>query len=107
MIKVSIFYPNDGHGKFDFEYYMQSYTALAEKLLAPALKLYSVDYGLRGVTQDSDPPFHIVEHFLFDSIEAFCAVFTPCQEELQRDRLNYTDSKVLIQISEQKFLEAF
>lgn len=105
MIKVSFFYPNTEGSTFDFDYYCNTHAALSKQRLAPALKGFSVDYGLSSVMPDSKPPFHAVGHLLFDSIEAFYGALTPHIEELKGDVRNYTDVEAIIQISEVKISE--
>ena len=105
MIKVSFFYPNTEGSTFDFDYYCNTHAALSKQRLAPALKGFSVDYGLSGIMPDSKPPFHAVGHLLFDSVEAFYGALTPHIEELKGDVSNYTDVEAIIQISEVKITE--
>ncbi len=105
MIKVSFFYPNTEGSTFDFDYYCNTHAALSKQRLAPALKSFSVDYGLSSIMPDSKPPFHAVGHLLFDSIEAFYGALTPHIEELKGDVRNYTDVEAIIQISEVKITE--
>jgi uncharacterized protein (TIGR02118 family) len=105
MIKVSFFYPNTEGSTFDFDYYCNTHIALSQRRLAPALKSFSVDYGISGIMAESKPPFHVVGHLLFDSIEAFYEALTPHIEELKGDVVNYTDVEAIIQISEVKISE--
>ncbi len=105
MIKVSFFYPNTEGSTFDFDYYFNTHAALSKQRLAPALKGFSVDYGLSGIMPDTKPPFHAVGYLLFDSVEAFYSALTPHIEELKGDVSNYTDVEAIIQISEVKITE--
>ncbi len=105
MIKVSFFYPNTEGSAFDTEYYRITHAALFKLRLAPALKSFSIDYGLSGITPDSKPPFHAVANLYFDSIEAFYHALMPHAEELKGDGSNYTDVEPIVQISEVKITE--
>jgi len=100
MIKVSIFYPYRENGRFDFDYYCGKHMPLAAKHFESALKGWSVDKGLSGGEPNSAASFVAACHFLFDSVEAFQAVFAPVAAELVADIPNYTDSEPQIVISE-------
>ncbi len=105
MIEVSFFYPNTEGSVFDTEYYCTAHAALFKRRLAPALKSFSIDRGLSGITPDSKPPFHAVAHLFFDSVKAFYAALMPHAEELKADGSNYTDVEPIVQISEVKITE--
>ena len=100
MIKVSILYPYRENGRFDFDYYCAQHMRLAAKHFEPALKGWSVDKGISGGEPNSVASFVAAGHFLFDSLEAFQAVFAPVAAELVADIPNYTDSEPQIVISE-------
>lgn len=102
MIKVSFFYPNTEGSTFDSDYYSSTHAAIFKQRLAPALKSFSIDYGLSGVIPDSKPPFHAAAHLFFDSIEAFYHALMPHSEELKADGSNYTNVEAVVQISEVK-----
>ncbi|MCL2658459.1 MAG: EthD family reductase [Betaproteobacteria bacterium] len=91
MIKVSILYPYRENGRFDVDYYCNTHMLLSAKRFGSALKGWSVDVGINAGPPDTKPPFAAAGHFLFDSVEAFYAVFMPVAEELTADIPNYTD----------------
>ena len=100
MIKVSILYPHRENVRFDLGYYCEKHMLLAARYFGPALRGWSVDKGLSGGEPNSAPGFVAAGHFLFDSLEAFQAVFAPVAAELVADIPNYTDSAPQILISE-------
>jgi len=102
MIKVSILYPYQEGGKFDFDYYLSRHMARADELFRAqaGYRGYGVERGLGGAAPGTPPAFTAMGHFLFDSTEAFAAAFGPNAAELQRDIPNYTDAKPVIQLSE-------
>lgn len=85
MIKVSFLYPHTEGSSFDLDYYLNTHTALSREKLEPALKNFSVDYGIAGAMPGSIPPFHAVGHLLFDSLEEFYNALMPHIEELKGD----------------------
>ncbi|RKP50808.1 EthD family reductase [Trinickia fusca] len=92
MIKVSILYPYREGGRFDFDYYRNVHMPLAAKRFGATLRGWSIDAGINGGPPDTKPPFVAAGHFVFDSVDAFYAVFTPAvAEELIGDIPNYTD----------------
>ena len=105
MIKVSFFYANTEGSNFDSDYYCTTHAALFKQRLAPALKSFSIDCSLSGVTPDSKPPFHAVGNLFFDSIEAFYHALMPHSAELKADGSNYANVEAVVQISEVKITE--
>ncbi|MEX3933135.1 EthD family reductase [Paraburkholderia phymatum] len=91
MIKVSILYPYREGGRFDIDYYCGTHMPLAAKLFGASLKGWSVDAGINAGPPGSPPPFVAAGHFLFDTVEAFYAVFKPASDTLLADIPNYTD----------------
>jgi uncharacterized protein (TIGR02118 family) len=91
MIKVSFLYPYRENGRFDVDYYCNQHMPLAAALLGDAVKGWSVDAGLSGAAPGSAPPYAVVGHVLFDSVEAFRTALAPVARELQADLPNYSD----------------
>jgi uncharacterized protein (TIGR02118 family) len=102
MIKVSILYPNQPGGQFNFDYYLDQHMPMTIAKLGAALKGVSVEQGMSGGAPDAPPAYVALCHLLFDSVEAFQSAFTPHAALLQGDIPNYTDAVPVIQISEVK-----
>ncbi|HKP13069.1 MAG TPA: EthD family reductase [Blastocatellia bacterium] len=102
MIRVSIFYPNKPGGRFDLDYYLNRHMPMTIETLGESLKGVTVEYGLTGGAPDVPPPYVVMCHLLFDSVESFLAAFMPHAAVLQGDIPNYTDAETGIQISEVK-----
>lgn len=100
MIRVSILYPKKDNVRFDLDYYVKKHMPLSIKLLAPSLRGVSVEQGLDVPAPGVSLAFVAATHFLFDSVEAFVAAFTPHAAALQGDMSNYTDIVPIIQFSQ-------
>lgn len=100
MIRVSVLYPNSQGSTFDIAYYCDTHIPMARRLLGAALKGVSVDHGIGGGEPGTPPPYLAIGHLLFDSLEAFLAVFLPHAQALTSDIPNYTNTRPTIQISE-------
>ena len=102
MIKVSVLYPKQEGSHFDMDYYCATHMPMAQRLLAPAIKGIAVEQGVCGNTPDSPPTYAAMGHLLFESLEAFLAVFLPHAATLVGDIPNYTNVQPTTQISEVK-----
>ena len=101
MIKVSIFYPNNG-GHFDMDYYLNKHMPMSiERLSAhPGFKSVSVERGIGGGAPNTEPEYIAICHYVFDSVESYIAAFTPHEAILRGDMPNYTDIEIIFQFSE-------
>jgi uncharacterized protein (TIGR02118 family) len=102
MIKVSVLYPNTAGSRFDLTYYLRTHVPLTRQKLGAALRGVSVEHGVSGLQPASPPPYHVMGHMLFDSVEAFRNAFEPNAEAIVGDIANYTDTTPTIQISDVK-----
>ena len=102
MIKVSVLYPNREGMKFDRAYYLNHHIPMVRQLLGLSLKGVSVEQGISGEEPGSPAPYVTTCHFLFDSVQAYQASFSPHAQEIIEDIPKYTDSVPLIQIGEVK-----
>ncbi|MEW6127829.1 MAG: EthD family reductase [Acidobacteriota bacterium] len=102
MVRISVFYPNEPGSRFDMDYYIETHIPLAIDLLSthPGFKGVSVDKGLGCAPPGSEAAYVAICHFLFESVEAFMAAFTPHATALQGDMPYYTDVIPVIQINE-------
>lgn len=102
MTRISILYPNQPGGRFDFVYYVDTHMPRSIECLAahPGFKGVSVEQGVSGAVPGSEAAFIAMCHFLFDSVEDFIAAFMPHAAELQGDMPNYTDVEPVIQINQ-------
>lgn len=102
MIRISILYPNREGSRFDHRYYVETHMPLSIELLGrhPGFKGVSVERGVAGALPGTQPAYAAMCHFLFDSLEAFMAAFTPHAAQLQGDIPNYTDVEPVIQVNE-------
>ena len=100
MIKVSVLYANGQGARFDHEYYRDRHVPLVAARLGTALKSYSVDKGLAGVSPGSSAPYVAMIHMVCESTEAFQSSFASHAAELLADVANYTNLAPIMQISE-------
>src|SRR5262249_15963206 len=102
MVRIIILYPYVKGSRFDFEYYLQKHMPRSIQLLSahPGFRGVSVERGIGGATPGSDPAYSAVCLYLFESIDAFVAAFTPHAAELQGDIPNYTNVVPVIQFNE-------
>jgi uncharacterized protein (TIGR02118 family) len=102
MTRISILYPNHEGARFDVRYYLDIHMRRSIELLSrhPGFKDVAIERGVTGAEPGTAPPYRMICHFSFDSLEDFLAAFTPHAEDLQGDMPNYTDIRPMIQISE-------
>lgn len=100
-IRVSVFYPAEGDGRFDIDYYVDKHVPMAFELMeAHGCRMMSVERGISGGAVGSPAPFTIVGHMEFDSVEAFQTAMMQVGAEIQADVPNYTERLPTIQIAE-------
>jgi uncharacterized protein (TIGR02118 family) len=101
MIKVSVLYPNTPGATFDMAYYTSKHLPMVQKKVA-ACKGVAAEQGLSGGEPGSKPTYIALGHLLFDSVEAFQTGFGPHASEILADVPNYTNTRLVMQISEVK-----
>ena len=93
-------YPNDPDKKFDMDYYLNKHMPmLHEKLDPKSLVKSEIDKGLGGQGENAPPPYRVICHLFFNSMEDFQKGLSH-EEELFADVPNYTEIEPVIQISE-------
>lgn len=100
MVKITVLYPNIEAKRFDIEYYLKVHMPLSIEKQGVALKGVQVETGLSGAPEGTPPPFVVLCHFLYESLDDFLAAFMPHAEMLQGDMVNYTDIEPIIQVSQ-------
>ena len=100
MIKLSVFYPNEGGKKFDMAYYCNKHIPMCQEKLG--CKQVAVEQGLAGAAPGSAAPYIAMGHLYFDSLESMQASFETHAAEIMADIPNYTDITPVMQISEVK-----
>jgi uncharacterized protein (TIGR02118 family) len=101
MIKVSLLYPNEASTTFDMEFYEKLHVPMVRKLLGTALKGVAVDQGMRSAA-GTPPPYVVMCHLLFESLDAFQGAFPSHAEFIMADIAKYTNSRPIAQISEMR-----
>ena len=102
MIKVTVLHESKEGKKFDLDYYLNQHIPQVRQKLGSASKRVDVDQGLGGGQPGTKPPFIVMTHLHFDSLETLQAAFAPIAAWLAEDRANYTNEPPLVQISEVK-----
>jgi uncharacterized protein (TIGR02118 family) len=100
MYKVSVMYPNQKDGHFDFEYYRTKHMALVEKYLKPFGLLQTE--VLRGISGGGDQPapYICIGNLYFDSVDGYEKGGAASGGALRADIPNFTDVAPIRQISE-------
>jgi uncharacterized protein (TIGR02118 family) len=102
MIKVTVLYPNSPGATFDMDYYLGRHMPLVREKSGPACKGMTVDQGLAGGTPGSAAAYVAMGHILYDSVEAFQAVFAQHGQALLAGIPNFTNVQPVIQVSDVK-----
>lgn len=96
MIRVLVLYPRTAGKKFDLEYYKNHHIPLVKRKLNPV----KVEIDL-GIPSHGRPSSYIaVSHLLFESREQLSASYGSAAQELNEDKLKFTDIEIITQISE-------
>jgi uncharacterized protein (TIGR02118 family) len=101
MIKATIGYPFTEGTRFDHDYYRNSHLPMVKATLSPRLRRLAVDRGLVGGEPGSNPPYVIVGHLYFDSLESMTEAYTDdARTKIFNDIPNFTDIHPVLMISE-------
>jgi uncharacterized protein (TIGR02118 family) len=100
MFKVSVMYPNQEGGNFDFEYYKMTHMNLVKKHLTPyGLIDISVEKGISG--GGGEPaPYICIGCLFFETKDGYQKGITETGHLLRGDIVNYTNIKPIRQISQ-------
>ncbi len=100
MIRVSVMYPKQDGGNFDYDYYLQNHMATVKERWGDSLRGVEVYKGLSGAG-GADETYVTVANLLFDNVEAFEQALAAHAEEIMGDIPNFTNIDPVIQIEEQ------
>ena len=104
MVKVSVFYPSGPQHTFDMTYYLDSHIPMLRQQLGSALKGTAVDQGIAGGSPGSTPPYLVICHLFFESVDAFQLAFATHGDAIVADVPNYTNAAPILQVSEVKMM---
>jgi len=100
MVRISVMYPNQEGGKFDFDYYKQKHMESVKKSLQPyGLIKTEVDRGISG-GGDQPAPYLCIGHLYFESKEGYDKGMAKVGRTLRGDIPNYTNITPVRQISD-------
>lgn len=92
-VSFNVIYPNHEGARFDIGYYRSTHIPLVEKIMKPASTLLIEGIAAGG----TPPPYAMIAHFQFASIEALqAALANPGMAELRTDLAKFTDIKPTI-----------
>ena len=101
MIRLMALYPNRPDAKFDFDYYVATHVPLFKKRMEPfGLVRVEIDRGVPGPMPDLPPPFLMVFHCVFQSLDGFQKGFAAHAQEIVADIPKFTNIQPQIQLSE-------
>lgn len=100
MIDVSVLWSNGENAALDQEYYLNKHIPMLRELLGDKLKKVEVHRGVGGLTPGSEPPYLVMTHLQFESLDDFQAGFAEHGRQIQADEANFTNIPVQVQISE-------
>jgi uncharacterized protein (TIGR02118 family) len=100
MFKVSVMYPSQSDGKFDFDYYRETHMKLVEEAMKPfGLKRTEVEKGMP--LSDGKPPLYVcVGHLYFDRADGYDRAIQAAGAKLRADIPNYTNIRPVRQLGE-------
>jgi len=95
MIQVLALYPRIDGKKFNYDYYKNQHIQLITDTLHPT----SIDIS-EALNQENTSPYFAITHIFFESWEHFVNGYRKNAKELEKNRLKFTDTTVIIQTSE-------
>jgi|SRR5690554_2293318 len=101
IVKVTFLYTGGEDVAFDFDYYLSNHIPLLTQKLGDLLIDMHIDKGISGGAPGSIAPYAAMGHFYIKKLETFVESFTLNSEEIMADIKNFTDSKPVIQVSEE------
>ncbi len=99
MYCVTVLYPNEPGGHFDFTYYRDSHIPMMLELLGDNVLSTEVRRGIQAVDGSSAPYLCLLNTHI-RSAEQFAQVMTEHREKVLGDIVNYTNLQPIIQIDE-------
>lgn len=100
MVRASVFYPDEGGKRFDWDYYRKRHIPAVRQKFGAALKTITVEQGLAGFESSSPAPYVAICELEFDSMRALQMAMAECAQMLMADIANFTDAQPVVQISE-------
>ncbi len=101
MISMTVMYPNEEGGRFDFDYYLNSHMPMVGDLWTPmGMKGAQVNKGTGGGAPGADAPYVVIAQVMFDTLEELQAAQAAHGGEIFRDVANFTNLSPKVQISE-------
>lgn len=102
MVRISILYPNDPSGRFDYDTFLDRYMPEMIRLLCqyPGYQGVMVEKGVAGGLVGTEAPYQASCHFSFDSLGQFMEAYMAHAEDLQLGLENVTNIEPVVQISE-------
>lgn len=99
MYSVSVVYPSEEGGTFDFNYFAQNHVPIVAAHLGANLVKAEVRKGVASV-DGSAPAFVCLANFWINSIEEFQSVLASHGKEILGDIPNFTNIQPTIQVDE-------
>jgi len=100
MIRVSVMYPKQDGGKFDYDYYINKHMAIVKERWGDVLRGTGVYKGISGAG-GAPETYVTVANLLFDDVAAFEGALAAHADEIMGDIVNFTNIDPVIQIEDQ------
>ena len=91
MIRLTVLYPNLKGSHFDWDYYINVHTPLAQKRFGKTALKWEVDRGLEGEESGEPAPYQVAAFITLTSLEDFRRISKEHGKELKGDFPNYTN----------------
>lgn len=99
MIRVTVMYPKQDNGTFDYDYYLKNHMDLVKDKVGSALKKIEVGKGL-GAPGGAPETYVTIANLYFDSVESFEGAFGPNAEAIMGDVPNFTNLQPVVQLED-------
>jgi len=96
MIQVLALYPRIEGKKFNYEYYKSHHVQLIKDVLIPS----TVEINITEIDQENTSRYFAITKMNFESWEHFVNSYRKHAKELEKNRLQFTDTNIIIQTSE-------
>lgn len=100
MIKASAVYNNKEGLTFDMDYYLNNHVPMVQRLFGDKLKGVTLEKGIGSAMPGAPAPYFLIASMFFANVEDCQSAFAAHAGELMADIPKFTNSELVIQVSE-------